>query len=100
MKPAPLDGKVKESLKPTDVSTLVRIEYFLMDDVKAACSLYLRYKDKPALFVKEYPEYRGEVDEMWDKWKKQRSTIHSAKEAFMREYNTWLFKLAFKDGIE
>jgi len=36
MKHEPLKGKIKESWKPSDISSLVRIEYFLKSDVKSA----------------------------------------------------------------
>jgi len=55
----------------------------LKQRLKSACEFYLRYKDKPELLIKEYPEYKEELDEEgW--W-------------FSSEYNNWLFKLAFKD---
>ena len=68
--------------------------------LKSTCELYLRYKDKPELFVKELPEYREGVDKIWCKYRGLTSLPPSADEDFMREYNDWLFKFIFKPVLE
>jgi len=68
--------------------------------IEQACKFYLKYKDKPELLVKDYSEYKEEVDKLWLKWRKKKPSIHSAKEDFLKDYNEWLFKLAFKDVLE
>ena len=72
----------------------------LKQRIKQACEFWFKYKNKPALFVKENKEYRSIVDNIWYKWVNKRPTIHSAKEDFIEEYNEWLLKLAFKSVLE
>jgi len=62
--------------------------------IKLACEFYLKYKDKPTLLLKEHPEYEStefsvELDE----------NFKEDFNDFMKKYNEWLFKLAFKDVL-
>jgi len=60
--------------------------------IKSACDFYLRYKDNPDLFGAEHPEYFEEM--LGYAILTNRSRFKPTK-----KYNTWLFKLAFKDVI-
>ena len=88
----------------------------LKQRIKSACEFYLKYKDDPELLwkeqldnieklkakirlqqfltnIREIPSPKGEVScvhgwDMYDKCK------------LLKEYNKWLFKLAFKDVFE
>jgi len=58
--------------------------------IKSACEFYLRYKDKPELLDKEQHKLWVEISN------KNRITLGELK----KQYNKWLFKLAFKDVLE
>ncbi|RLF29226.1 MAG: hypothetical protein DRN14_02565 [Thermoplasmata archaeon] len=81
--------------------------------IKKACEFWLRYKDKPELLVKEYPELKGELrrfgldvnviesisskdSEVWVLAKSYTAFKHFDKE----KYQEWLFKLAFREVIK
>ena len=71
------------------------IVFFVKKYLKSACEFYLRYKDKPTLLLKEHPEYESteflvELDE----------NFKEDFNDFMKKYNEWLFKLAFKDVLK
>ena len=63
--------------------------------IKFACEFYLRYKDKPALLIKDNPEYRKLFESecvhtyVWRK-------IFWQYKYDPEKYNEWLFRLAFK----
>ena len=85
----------------------------IKQQIKSACEFWLRYKDKPELLVKEYPELKGELrrfgldvnviesisskdSEVWVLAKSYTAFKHFDKE----KYQEWLFKLAFKGAIK
>ena len=65
----------------------------LKQGLKSACEFYLRYKDNPELLIKEHPEYKTICIEMG-------FTYSYLVEWKKRDFNEWLFKLAFKDVLE
>jgi len=73
-----------------------QIKWILEHYLKSACEFYLRYKDKPKLLILERPKYKEEVEKM---------ITNLVTEEFMEDYevlskyNSWLFKLAFKDVL-
>jgi len=103
-----------------EIVFITKIRDVLVDEIKqrikSACEFYLRYKDDPELLWKEHLDYieklkakrrlqqfltnireipspKGEVScvhgwDMYDKCK------------LLKEYNKWLFKLAFGDVFE
>jgi len=88
------------------------IERFVKQRIKQAVAFYERYKDKPELLVKEYPELKGELrrfgldvniiesisskdSEVWVLAKSYTAFKHFDKE----KYQEWLFKLAFKSVL-
>jgi len=63
--------------------------------IKSACEFWLKYKDNPELLIKEHPEYKAKVkNNLWDCW------FEDEAEMRQKEYNRWLFKLAFKEVLE
>ncbi len=103
-KPQPLIGKRQDTNK--DTPRFKRFAY-AEEDIKSACEFYLRYKDNPELLIKEHPEYSNcEVSKSigtlkslieYQKW----DTGGEIDEILLdeKEYNEWLFKLAFKDVL-
>lgn len=68
---------------------------FWYKDVKSACEFFLKYWDRPALLLKEQPQYRKELLEISPYFEKGKLYLIDDDE--MAEYNEWLFKLAFAD---
>ena len=69
--------------------------------IKSACEFYLRYKDNPTMFVKEFPEFEKEVKEIgfvWSPLTKKDFLIEGMPDA-IKYYNEWLFKIAFRDVL-
>jgi len=75
--------------------------------IKSACEFYLKYKDDPDLFITEHPEYKEEIEE---EKREFQSVVENMKQSLIpdivkgivlslgyKEYNEWLFKLAFRD---
>ena len=116
MKPKPLDlwdieqklGEImaKKKFPYCKVSAKARQEILnvLLEEVmqkikqriKSACEFYLRYKDNPELLVKEYPEFKEEVEQFRILSLLTGKYIHGNYYDYDK-YNEWLFKLAFKD---
>ena len=67
--------------------------------IREACEFYLRYRDKPKLLMREYPEYKRRIKKeefipnmvFMDDYMKYILSVVKYK-----EYNEWLFKLAFR----
>jgi len=92
--------------------------YLVKQCIKSACEFYLRYKDKPGLLIKECPElikkFVKEHDLMEVFFAKEDileiKVVDGSIIAFLedrtglsfskKEYNDWLFKLAFKSVLE
>ena len=71
---------------------LIERKIFDFQDVKSACEFWLRYKDRPNLFLNEQKEFAEEViDKFYDETKGWKN---------LDKYNEWLFRLAFKDVFE
>jgi len=80
--------------------------------IKKTCEFYLRYKDNPELFLKEHPEFEDKLATFCKAYKngrcegEHRTFCKPSKCLFFFElvdiekYNSWLFKLAFKDVLE
>ncbi|MHA1873263.1 MAG: hypothetical protein ACTSVB_04030 [Candidatus Heimdallarchaeaceae archaeon] len=92
-----------------------KIKLILEQRLKSACEFFLRYKDEPELLVKEQKKSISEWRENIYKWCKMqierkdecKEFIVWAKEGWWihsgithvggkKEYNLWLFKIAFK----
>jgi len=82
----------------------------IKNQIKSACKFYLKYKDDPELLIKDYPEYKKEMEE---RNKEFLSVIENLKQSLIpdvvkglalslkdKEYNDWLFKLAFKSVLD
>ena len=64
--------------------------------IKKACEFYLRYKDNPKLLFKE-----KKLKHLFIKEEKlQPFMAQMIKNRYLKQYNEWLFKLAFKDVLE
>ena len=59
--------------------------------IKAAYEFYLKYKNRSGLLIEDYPEYKKEIDEIWERY--------ILGDEFIKAYNEWLFKLAFKSVL-
>ena len=80
-------------------------------DIKSACEFYLRYKDKPELFIEEQPE-KAKIEIDYETAEDIMNEIERISERYGKlegqatirlkiiNYNDWLFKLAFKDVLE
>jgi len=82
----------------------------IKNQIKSACKFYLKYKDDPELLIKDYPEYKKEIEE---RNKEFLSIAENLKQSLIpdvvkglvlsfkdKEYNEWLFKEAFKSVLE
>jgi len=65
--------------------------------IKSACEFYLRYKNNPELLIKEHPEYEEDVKMFLDEYETAKAGVNVW---YLRKYNEWLFRLAFKDVLE
>jgi len=61
---------------------------FLQKDVKEAIKLYLRYKNKPYAFMRDYPEYKKIA------YRKYHSKSGYSKP---NRFDEWLFRFTFYD---
>jgi len=84
--------------------------------LKSACEFYLKYKDNPELLIEEQKKYYDNLEDnpfliaifdtlnrskIIDKFdEKECGWKLYEKEKALKEYNDWLFKLAFKDVFE
>jgi len=104
-------------------------KFISKEKVRKMCEFWLRYKDKPHLLYNEHPWYRREIKTfeglrlmvsgdrksytiIVDPFDKTEEEIEESKERYihygeigiaehyLRKYNEWLFKLAFKDVLE
>jgi len=132
MKPEPLKEKweVKSWKKMIDKlgnEQAMRQTKFMIDmvnDVKSACEFFLKYKDNSELLMKDFPQYRKEIEsfkfiqnpyfEECSHGLEEGNCVNCIfrafeccsrgeiieNEAFKENYNEWLFKLAFKDVME
>jgi len=76
-----------------------KLFHAIVGRIKSACEFYLRYKDNPKLLIEEYPEYEKEIEKFnSDKHLYQEFDKYTA--VSLKEYNEWLFRLAFKDVLE
>ena len=72
--------------------------------LNSACEFYLRYKDNPKLLYSErldlWQDFGLEtrLDIAWLKAKSKGKDIDQKK--WLKKYNDWLFKLAFKEVLE
>ncbi len=93
-----------------DFRKAYEIEKYIKQRIRVACEFYLRYKDDPELLIKEYPEYKKEIEE---RNKEFLSVTENLKQSLIpdvvkgvvlsfkhKEYNDWLFKLAFKSVLD
>ena len=85
------EQKFKKTLK-NEIDDLIEK---IKQHIKQACEFYLRYKDKPKLLAKEYPNIRVSEEAFPYFFKTSFSKI---KVKF--KYNEWLFKLAFKEILK
>ena len=101
--PQPLDledfRKSWKSFLYADIDMTIPDDFWeeLKQRIKSACNFYLKYRWNAKLFIKDYPEYKKDVE-------KKFGVILSNKEWYIEEsppefaeYESWLFKLAFKD---
>jgi len=70
----------------------------LKHHIKSACEFFLRYWDRPALFLKDFPEFEKEFIKRKFMTEEGEFTANLFDEYV--EYVEWLFKLAFKDVLE
>jgi len=105
-------------LQPLDLEGLARDVFDIFDDeefdltvssikslikqrLKSACEFWLKYKDNPERFIKDFDlddeECGLELTE--DKKKVISVDVESGKTWFI-DYNDWLFKLVFKSVLE
>ena len=93
-----------------DFRKAYEIEKYIKQCIRVACEFYLKYKDDPELLIKEYPEYKKEIEE---RNKEFLSIAENLKQSLIpdvvkgvvlsfkhKEYNNWLFKLAFKSILD
>jgi len=111
----PLDLDFKEIVRIIeadfgDYRKAYEIEKYIKRCFRVACEFYLRYKDDPELLIKEYPEYKKEMEE---RNKEFLSIVENLKQSLIpdvvkgvvlsfkhKEYNNWLFKLVFKSVLD
>jgi len=99
-KPQPLDlEEIKIIISDIGKKAEQLVNYFKYK-LKSACEFYLRYKDKPELLIKELPEYEEEVKKFVIERHPILQNILNYTAFRLKEYNDWLFKLAFKDVLE
>jgi len=79
-----------------------RIMLLMRQSIKDACEFYLKYKDNPELFIKEFPMYKSEFVRkcLTINLPEERLWLSDGTVADKNKYNEWLFKLAFKDFIK
>ena len=111
-KPQPLDLEeiskdARENLKFNEAKWVEYTLEFVKQRIKLACEFWLKYKDKPELLVKEYPEYEEKIKGIGFGWFPpflKRYLIPITGEEYRletwKEYNEWLFKHSFKDVLE
>ena len=63
--------------------------------IKSACEFFLKYWDKPAIFLQDFPEFKEEFIKRKFMTEEGEFTAN-----IFDEYVEWLFKLAFKDVFE
>jgi len=101
-KSEPLDLEFKTILEiirnpnAGDYTKAYAIENYIKQRIKSTCEFYLRYKDKPELLKKEHSEFKEEVEKFIIKKHPILQNIFDYTAFNLREYNEWLFKLAFK----
>ena len=92
MKPEPLKLKeIKEIIPDDECNPHIRDNHWIPEikqRIKSACEFWLKYKDKPELLMKD-AGCKGDIESASKRYFKSK-----------RDYNEWLFKLAFKDVIE
>ena len=104
MKPKPLDLEDIRKIFPDDeCNPHIRDSYWIPEikqRIGSACEFYLRYKDKPKLFVKEQRKF---LEERYEKDRFAKFLLDSfehidflLKSYYLLEFNAWLFKLTFK----
>ena len=74
-----------------DIVTL-KLKKEIRKQVRQACEFYLKYKDRPKLFLKDFPECKEEIDYYLNGL--------AVTNVAIVKYNEWLFRLAFKDVLE
>ena len=119
MKPEPLINKVVEEIEEAKEEVIdlffsdrkvderdIEIVFYhlkknILEDVKSACEFYLRYKDNPELLWNERKKYRKQMKNLPIMWfdVKIKGEIWFEEED-IKDYNEWLFKLAFRDVFE
>ena len=116
MKPKPLNFDEIRQIIEDEISISAVIEK-IKQRIKSACEFYLKYKDKPELLLKEYPEYSEKEIPILDSFDEPEDKV--TFEEYIRillkldindfgeycrqvenGYNDWLFKLTFKDVFE
>jgi len=91
--------ELQETIKTEVCGLLDKVE----QHIKSACEFYLKYKDKPDLLVKRYPEYKADLTLFT---KDVPFAVPFDERLFnplwfdYDRYNEWLFKLAFKDVLK
>mgnify|MGYP000672146595 CR=1 FL=1 len=72
-----------------------------VERIRKACEFFLRYKDNPDLLMEKHPEYKKEIKKL--KKVKLGCIINGRvyeemieNPMFEKDYNEWLFRLAFK----
>ena len=114
-----VDYYYKQELVDRRKEVLATIELIgeIKQRIKSACEFYLKYKDKPELLLKEYPEYSEKEIPILDSFDEPEDKV--TFEEYIRillkldindfgeycrqvenGYNDWLFKLTFKDVFE
>jgi len=93
-KPQPLDlEEIKIIISDIGKKKAEQLVNYFKYKLKSACEFYLRYKDKPVLLFKNFPEYK----ELAIKDKAIIPDLEGKFTWLTLDYNEWLFKLAFKD---
>lgn len=104
----PLKGKIKESRKwkTETVKGFLRkrkvlredgsYRWFFAEDVRAACMFYMKYRNNPAGFLMDFPEFTKDLEKLEEASNRYGEGI----EGFLERYDEWLFRLAFADVFE
>jgi len=112
-----VDECPKDELLKEDVYGIIQVTINkIKRRIKSACEFYLRYKDKPELLVEEYPKLlekmirEHSLTQLIKKNIEKIKVIDGSIIAFLKDksglsfskkdYNEWLFRLAFEDVLE
>lgn len=110
MKPEPLslERARKKTFSFVSIAYTNELEEFadlfienVREEIKQACLFYLRYVNRPNVFVKENPSYKREIGEQKKNYIDKDGVFAGTMWLhFLLSYNEWLFKIAFKEVLE